>query len=137
LDQRGSGKSTPHASLEDNTTWALVSDIEALRQHLSVEKWFIYGGSWGSCLALAYSQKDPEFCLGLILRGIFTLRKEELDWFYQKGADMLFPDLFSAYKAVNTESERGDLINAYYKRLTGEKEEEKLKWYIVLHSIAQ
>ena len=137
MDQRGSGKSTPHASLEDNTTWALVSDIEALRQHLSVEKWFIYGGSWGSCLALAYSQKHPEPCLGLILRCIFTLRKEELDWFYQKGADMLFPDLFAAYKAVIPESERGDLISAYYKRLTGEKEEEKLKWYIVLHSISQ
>jgi proline iminopeptidase len=108
-----------------------------LRQHLSVEKWIVYGGSWGSCLALAYSQKHPEPCLGLILRGIFTLRKEELVLFYQKGADMLFPDFFSAYKAVIPEGERGDLMGAYYKRLTGEKEEEKLKWYIVLNSVVE
>jgi proline iminopeptidase len=128
FDQRGSGKSTPHASLEDNTTWHLVSDIEALRQHLKIEKWIVFGGSWGSTLSLAYSQKHPDRCLGLILRGIFTLRREELEWFYQKGADMLFPDFFDAYKAVIPVEERGDMMKAYYKRLTGDNEEEKLKW---------
>ncbi|PSS16957.1 hypothetical protein M430DRAFT_51279 [Amorphotheca resinae ATCC 22711] len=127
FDQRGSGKSTPHASLEDNTTWDLVSDIEALRQHLKIEKWIVFGGSWGSTLSLAYSEKYPERCIGLILRGIFTLRREELEWFYQKGADMLFPDFFEAYKAVIPVEERGDMMKAYYKRLTGDNEEEKLK----------
>lgn len=128
FDQRGAGKSIPHASLVHNTTWDLVSDIEKLREFLKVEKWVVFGGSWGSTLALAYSQKHPEKCIGLILRGIFTLRKEELEWFYQKGADMLFPDLFDAYKATIPEVERGDMMNAYYKRLTGENEGEKLRW---------
>ncbi|KAF4622809.1 hypothetical protein G7Y89_g14216 [Cudoniella acicularis] len=127
FDQRGSGKSTPHASLEDNTTWSLVSDIEALRTHLGVEKWIVFGGSWGSTLSLAYSEKFPERCIGLILRGIFTLRRSELLWFYQGGADWLFPDFFDAYKAVIPEEERGDMMQAYYKRLTGDDEEEKLK----------
>jgi proline iminopeptidase len=128
FDQRGSGKSTPHACLEDNTTWHLVSDIEALREHLKIEKWIVFGGSWGSTLALAYSQKHPERCLGLILRGIFTLRREELEWFYQKGADMLFPDFFEPYRAIIPVEERGDMMKAYYKRLTGDNEEERLKW---------
>jgi len=88
----------------------------------------VFGGSWGSTLGLAYSQKYPKKCIGLILRGIFTLRKEELEWFYQKGADMLFPDFFDAYKAAIPEEERGDMMNAYYKRLTGENEDEKLRW---------
>jgi proline iminopeptidase len=110
FDQRGSGKSLPHASLEDNTTWHLVADIEALREHLKIEKWIVFGGSWGSTLALAYSQKHPERCLGLILRGIFTLRREELEWFYQKGADMLFPDFFEPYKAIIPVEERGDMM---------------------------
>ncbi|TVY84491.1 putative proline iminopeptidase [Lachnellula suecica] len=127
FDQRGSGKSTPHASLVDNTTWDLVSDIEALREHLGVDKWIVFGGSWGSTLSLAYAEKYPERCLGLILRGIFTLRRTELEWFYQSGADMLFPDYFDAYKAVIPEEERGDMMKAYYKRLTGEDEGEKLK----------
>ncbi|RDW95367.1 putative proline iminopeptidase [Coleophoma crateriformis] len=127
FDQRGSGKSTPHASLEDNTTWDLVSDIEALREHLKIEKWIVFGGSWGSTLALAYSQKHPDRCLGLILRGIFSLRREELEWFYQKGADMLFPDFFDAYKAVIPEAERGDMMRAYYTRLTGDDEAEQHK----------
>ncbi|TAQ83940.1 hypothetical protein B7494_g7737 [Chlorociboria aeruginascens] len=126
FDQRGCGKSMPSASLEENTTWNLVSDIEALRKHLNIEKWIVFGGSWGSTLALAYSEKYPERCWGLILRGIFTLRREELEWFYQKGADMLFPDLFEPYKAAIPEEERGDMMQAYYKRLTGENEEEKL-----------
>lgn len=131
FDQRGSGRSTPHASLEDNTTWHLVSDIEALREHLKIEKWIVFGGSWGSTLALAYSEKHPERCAGLILRGIFTLRREELEWFYQKGADFLFPDFFDAYKAAIPEEERGDMMGAYYKRLTGDNEEEKLRWFVI------
>ena len=105
-----------------------MSDIEALREHLKVDKWIVFGGSWGSTLSLAYSQKYPERCLGLILRGIFTLRREELDWFYQKGADMLFPDFFDAYIAAIPAEERGDMMKAYYKRLTGDEEEVKLKW---------
>jgi proline iminopeptidase len=108
--------------------WDLVSDINTLRQHLNVEKWFVFGGSWGSALSLAYSQKYPESCLGLILRGIFTLRKQELGWFNQKGADMLYPDYFEKYEAPIPEDERGNMIKAYYKRLTGDNEEEKLTW---------
>jgi len=127
FDQRGSGKSLPSASLDDNTTWTLVADIEALRKHLKIEKWIVFGGSWGSTLSLAYSQKHTEHCIGLILRGICTLRREELEWFYQKGADRLFPDYFEPYKACIPEAERGDMIKAYYKRLTGDDEEEKLK----------
>ena len=105
-----------------------MSDIEALRVHLKIEKWIVFGGSWGSTLSLAYSEKHPERCLGLVLRGIFTLRREELEWFYQKGADMLFPDFYDAYQAVITEEERGDMMKAYYKRLTGDNEEEMLRW---------
>ena len=129
FDQRGCGKSTPHANLEGNTTWDLVSDIEVLRAHLKIEKWIVFGGSWGSTLALAYAEKYPERCLGLVLRGIFTLRKVELEWFYQSGADMLFPDYFEPFLAAIPEEERGDMMKAYYKRLTGDNEEEKLKWY--------
>jgi len=127
LDQRGAGKSTPSFSLEENTTWDLVSDIEKLREHLGIEKWIVFGGSWGSTLTLAYAEKYPERCLGLIMRGIFTLRKEELLWFYQKGADMLFPDLFEPFRAVIPEEERGDMMKAYHKRLTGDDEEVRLK----------
>jgi proline iminopeptidase len=127
FDQRGCGKSLPSASLEDNTTWTLVADIEALREHLNIEKWIVCGGSWGSTLSLAYSQKHTDRCMGLILRGIFTMRREELEWFFQKGADMLFPDYFEPLKACIPEAERGDMIAAYYKRLTGDNEEEKLK----------
>ncbi|KAH8201193.1 hypothetical protein TruAng_004661 [Truncatella angustata] len=127
FDQRGSGKSTPHASLEDNTTWHLVEDIEKLRKHLGIEKWIVFGGSWGSTLALAYSEKHPDQCLGLIIRGIFTLRREELLWYYQQGANFLFPEYFEPYEACIPEEERGDMMQAYYKRLTGDNEEEKLK----------
>lgn len=130
FDQRGSGKSTPHACLEDNTTWDLVADIEKLRAHLGIDRWVVFGGSWGSTLSLAYSQKHPERCLGLILRGIFTLQRSELEWFYQAGADMLFPDFFDAYKAVIPEAERGDMMAAYYRRLTDDDEELRLKWYV-------
>jgi proline iminopeptidase len=105
-----------------------VSDIEALREHLKIEKWIVWGGSWGSTLTLAYSQKHPETCIGLIMRGIFTLKREELDWFYQKGADMMFPDYFEPYQARIPKEERGSMMEAYYKRLTGDDEEEKLRW---------
>ncbi|KAG9238515.1 proline iminopeptidase [Amylocarpus encephaloides] len=127
FDQRSCGKSTPSASLVANTTWDLVSDIEALRTHLGISRWIVFGGSWGSTLSLAYSQKHPDKALGLILRGIFTLRREELEWFYQKGADMVFADYSEAYKAPIPEEERGDMMAAYYKRLTGDDEEVKLK----------
>lgn len=107
----------------------MVSDIEALRTHLKIDKWIVFGGSWGSTLALAYAEKHPEQCLGLVLRGIFTLRRVELEWFYQAGAHMLFPDYFEPFEAAIPEEERGDMMKAYYKRLTGDNEEEKLKWY--------
>jgi proline iminopeptidase len=112
FDQRGSGKSLPSAYLDDNTTWTLVADIEALRKHLKVEKWVVFGGSWDSTLSLAYSQKHTEHCIGLILRGIFTLRREELEWFYQKGTDRLFPDYFEPYKTCIPEPERSNVIKA-------------------------
>ncbi|TCT12093.1 prolyl aminopeptidase [Tepidamorphus gemmatus] len=118
FDQRGCGRSTPHASLEANTTWHLIADIERLRRMLGVERWLVLGGSWGSCLALAYAQTHPERCRGLILRGIFTLRRAELLWFYQEGASWIFPDLWEAYLAPIPEDERGDLMAAYHKRLT-------------------
>ena len=119
FDQRGCGRSTPHASLENNTTWHLVADIERLRTLLGVERWLVFGGSWGSTLALAYAQKHTAQVSALILRGIFTLRREELLWFYQEGASWLFPDLWEGFLAPIPEAERGDLISAYRKRLTG------------------
>ncbi|MEB3337917.1 MAG: prolyl aminopeptidase, partial [Leptolyngbyaceae bacterium] len=97
FDQRGCGQSTPHAELRENTTWDLVQDIERLRVHLEIEQWVVFGGSWGSTLALAYSQTHPDRCLGLILRGIFMLRQKELRWFYQSGASYLFPDAWESY----------------------------------------
>jgi proline iminopeptidase len=120
FDQRGCGQSTPHASLEDNTTWHLVSDIEALRTHLGIERWQVFGGSWGSTLALAYAQKHPQRVAELVLRGIFLLRRTELEWFYQDplGAGSLFPDLFEQYQRLIPTRERGDMMAAYYKRLT-------------------
>lgn len=127
FDQRGAGKSTPHACLEENTTWDLVSDMEKLRELLKVERWVVFGGSWGSTLALAYAESHPERCLGLILRGIFTLRRSELQWFYQAGADMLFPEFFDEYKSAIPEAEHDDLMTAYHKRLTGSDEAEKLR----------
>jgi len=120
FDQRGCGQSTPHAELRDNTTWDLVSDIEVLRQHLGIDRWVVFGGSWGSTLALAYSQTHPEACQGLILRGIFMLRSQELHWFYQSGASNLFPEAWQAYLQPIPLAERHDLITAYYQRLTCE-----------------
>jgi proline iminopeptidase len=120
FDQRGCGQSTPHAELRENTTWDLVGDIETIRQHLGIDRWVVFGGSWGSTLALAYAQSHPDRCKGLILRGIFLLRKQEIDWFYQSGASYLFPDAWDGYLAPIPEAERGDLVRAYYQRLTSE-----------------
>ncbi|MDA0372238.1 MAG: prolyl aminopeptidase [Planctomycetota bacterium] len=120
FDQRGCGKSRPYASLHDNTTWHLVADIEALRTHLGIEQWQVFGGSWGSTLALAYAQNHPERVTELVLRGIFMLRRSELEWFYQGGADQLFPDAWEHYLEPIPEVERGDLMSAYYRRLTSE-----------------
>ena len=118
FDQRGCGRSRPHASLEDNTTWHLVSDMEQLRRHLGIERWLVFGGSWGSTLALAYSQAHPKRVSELVLRGIFMLRKWEIDWFYQDGASALFPDRWEHYVAAIPPRERGDLVGAFYRRLT-------------------
>jgi proline iminopeptidase len=120
LDQRGCGQSTPHASLIDNTTWHLVDDIESLRKHLRIERWQIFGGSWGSTLALAYAQTHPERVTELVLRGIFLLRRSELEWFYQDplGAAQIYPDLWESYVAVIPPEERHDMMQAYYQRLT-------------------
>ncbi|NJM56203.1 MAG: prolyl aminopeptidase [Synechococcales cyanobacterium RU_4_20] len=118
LDQRGCGHSTPHAELRENTTWRLIEDIEVLRQHLDIEQWFGFGGSWGSTLALAYAQTHPDRCLGLVLRGIFMLRQQEIHWFYQEGASYLFPDAWEAYLKPIPLGERDNLVAAYHKRLT-------------------
>jgi proline iminopeptidase len=118
FDQRGCGRSTPHAELRQNTTWDLVDDIETIRMHLGIETWVVFGGSWGSTLALAYSQTYSASCSGLILRGIFLLRPKELRWFYQEGASYLFPDAWEEYLKPIPVDKRGDLIAAYYHRLT-------------------
>jgi len=119
FDQRGCGKSTPPASLEHNTTWDLVADMERLRRHLGIARWQVFGGSWGSTLALAYAQTHPEVVTEIVLRGIFLLRKREIDWFYQEGASRVFPDAWEGYLAPIPEDERGDLLHAYHRRLTG------------------
>ena len=118
FDQRGCGRSTPHAELEENTTWDLVADIEKLRLHLSIDQWTVFGGSWGSTLSLAYAQTHPTCCRALVLRGIFMLRWKEIQWFYQSGASYIFPDAWEGYLAPIPESEQGDLVKAYYQRLT-------------------
>jgi len=120
FDQRGCAKSTPHAELRENTTWELVADIEKLRANLGIEKWQVFGGSWGSTLALAYAETHPERVTELVLRGIFLVRKREIDWFYQRGASALFPDAWEGYLAPIPESERGDLLHAYHRRLTSD-----------------
>ncbi len=118
FDQRGCGKSTPFASLEENTTWHLVSDIEALREHLGVERWQVFGGSWGSTLALAYAETHAARVTELVLRGIFLIRREEIRWFYQEGTSWIYPDAWREYFDHIPETERGDLLHAYYRRLT-------------------
>jgi len=118
FDQRGCGRSTPQAELTDNTTWDLVADIERLREHLDIARWQVFGGSWGSTLALAYAETHPERVTELVLRGIFMLRRWELEWFYQKGCDAIYPDAWEAYADHIPSAERGDFIDAYYRRLT-------------------
>lgn len=123
FDQRGAGKSTPHASLVENTTWDLIADIEKLREHLQVPEWQVFGGSWGSTLALAYSQSHPEKVTGLVLRGIFLLRKKEIDWFYEGGAAAIFPDVWESFRDLIPEDERGCFVEAYRKRLNSDDKE--------------
>ena len=118
FDQRGCGRSTPRAELTDNTTPHLVADIEALRTKLGIDRWLVFGGSWGSTLALAYAQAHPERVTRLVLRGIFLLRRFELEWFYQSGVSILYPDAWEKYVAAIPEVERGDLMSAYHRRLT-------------------
>lgn len=118
FDQRGCGRSTPHAELADNTTWHLVEDIEHLREHLGIPRWQVFGGSWGSTLALAYAELHPQRVTELVLRGIFMLRRWELEWFYQKGCDALYPDAWEDYLAAIPPAEHGDLMSAYHRRLT-------------------
>ena len=118
FDQRGAGKSTPHASLEENTTWHLVEDIEKLRRHLGIDSWVVFGGSWGSTLALAYAQTHPERVRALVLRGIFLCRSKEIRWFYQEGASWIYPDVWEQYLGVIPPAERNDMLSAYHRRLT-------------------
>ncbi|MBX3560245.1 MAG: prolyl aminopeptidase [Sphingomonas sp.] len=126
FDQRGCGRSEPYASLEANTTWHLVADIERLRELAGVDKWMVYGGSWGSTLGLAYAQTHPDRVTELVLRGIFTFRESELDWLYKWGASEIFPDKWEEFLGPIPEAERGDLVAAYHRRLTGDDEAEKL-----------
>lgn len=125
--QRGCGQSTPYAELRENTTWDLVSDIEKLRKHLNIERWVVFGGSWGSTLALAYSQTHPDSCKGLILRGIFMLRPSEIRWFYQEGASNIYPDAWQEYLKPIPPEERNDLLSAFYQRLISEDSQVRLE----------
>ncbi|MDP6852711.1 MAG: prolyl aminopeptidase [Candidatus Marinimicrobia bacterium] len=118
FDQRGCGQSIPHAELKENTTWDLVSDIEKIREQLGIEKWVVFGGSWGSTLSLSYAITQPHRCKALVLRGIFMIRKKEIDWFYQEGASNIYPDAWEHYLKPIPENERHNLVAAYYKRLT-------------------
>jgi proline iminopeptidase len=127
FDQRGCGRSQPHASLENNTTWHLVADIERLRTLMGVEQWLVFGGSWGSTLALAYAETHPARVSELVVRGIFTLRRKELLWYYQNGASWMFPDLWERFLEPIPEDERHDLMTAYRKRLTGSDRAEQLR----------
>ena len=127
FDQRGCGKSSPHAELDENTTWDLVSDIEKIRKKLNINKWTIFGGSWGSTLALSYSIKNPNKCNALILRGIFMLREKELEWFYQRGCSFIYPDAWEKYLAPIPENERTTMIQSYYKQLTSTNKNVRIK----------
>jgi len=124
FEQRGSGRSRPHASLDDNTTWHLVADIEKIREEFGIDQWLVFGGSWGSTLALAYAVTHPERVRGLVLRGIFLCRPKEIRWFYEEGlgASAIYPDNWEEYLSIIPEAERGDLIGAYYRRLTSDDE---------------
>jgi proline iminopeptidase len=129
FEQRGAGRSTPHASLEDNTTWHLVADIEKIREQFGVDQWLVFGGSWGSTLGLAYAETHPERVKGLVLRGIFLCRPKEIRWFYEdsQGASAIFPDNYEEYLQLIPEPERGDMIGAYYRRLTSDDEKVRLE----------
>ncbi len=126
FDQRGCGRSTPHSELRENDTWALVSDMEAIREHLGIDKWVVFGGSWGSTLSLSYAVTHTERVLGLILRDIFLITDAEIQWFYQDGASRLFPDAYDRYVAPIPEAERGDLLHAFHKRLISDNRQERL-----------
>lgn len=127
MDQRGAGRSAPLAELEGNSTDRLVSDMEAVRTFLGIDRWLLFGGSWGSTLSLVYAQAFPERVLGLILRGIFLCRPKDIRWFYQEGASRVFPDYWEDFLAPIPENERGDLVTAYYKRLTSSNELEQIQ----------
>ncbi|MEO1963752.1 prolyl aminopeptidase [Hyphomonas sp.] len=127
FDQRGCGRSTPHSELRENTTWDLVDDIEALRDHVGVNQWLVFGGSWGSTLSLAYGVTHPDRTLGLVLRGIFLVSKPEVQWFYQSGASRLFPDAYDRYIAPIPEDERDDLLMAFHRRLTGDDRQTRIE----------
>ena len=129
FDQRGAGQSTPHASLEENTTWDLVSDIERLREHLGIDRWLVFGGSWGSTLSLAYAQTHPARVEAVVLRGIFLCRPKEIRWFYQEGegASAIYPDLWEEYVRIIPEAERGDMLSAYHRRLMSDDEAVRLE----------
>jgi proline iminopeptidase len=127
FDQRGCGRSTPHASLENNTTWHLVADIERLREMVGVEKWLVFGGSWGSTLALAYSETHTKRVSELIVRGVYTLTKAELAWYYQFGVSEMFPDKWERFQAPIPDGERGDMMRAYRRRLTGTNEAARME----------
>ena len=127
FDQRGAGKSTPHAELRENTTWDLVADIETIRKHLGIDKWLITGGSWGSTLSLAYAQRHPEAVLGLIMRGIFLLRRKNFSGFINLAHIIFSPDYWDEFVSVVSPAERGDMINAYYKLLTSDNEAVRLR----------
>lgn len=127
FDQRGSGRSKPHASLYENTTQHLIADIETLRHHLDINKWVVFGGSWGSTLGLAYTQAYPERALGLVLRGIFLCRDEDIEWFYQQGASEIFPDYWQDFEKIVPQQERSKMVAAYYQRLTSDDQQQCLQ----------
>jgi len=127
FDQRGCGRSTPHAELRSNTTWHLIDDMERIREHLGIETWQLFGGSWGSTLSLAYAQRHPERVTEMVLRGIFLLRRREIDWYYQEGASRIFPESWAKYLEPIPPDERDDLVGAYYRRLTSADREERIE----------
>lgn len=126
FDQRGAGRSTPHSELAENNTHALIGDIEKIRKHLNIEKWVLFGGSWGSTLALLYAESHPEHVSGMVLRGIFLCRQADISWFYQNGADRIFPDYWADFVQVIPEAERNNILQAYYTRLTSDNEIAKM-----------
>jgi proline iminopeptidase len=127
FDQRGCGRSTPHAELRNNTTWDLVDDMERIREHLGVDRWQLFGGSWGSTLSLAYAQQHPERVTDMVLRGIFLLRRREIQWYYQEGAGRIFPEAWEKYLEPIPPDERDDMVGAYYRRLTSSDRDERIR----------